>query len=402
MEKYGVNGWAMNSILLKDLKPKQFFSKPLFMDEGFVLLAPETPVDEALIKRLTQWEFREMRTDGESLEEAADESHESMGEASSAATIIPDGAGDKERIERILVFYNEFVAFIEALFTRFVTKTELDYKELSERMKGLCQVISENKRFLLRAQSLVPQHKNYLVSHAARSSVYSIVLGITIKLPLFKLIELGAAAALHEIGMVRLPPQLYMAGRLLSPLEKKSITAHPVLGYNLLKERQVPLSVCLAALEHHERVNGSGYPRGLTGEKISLYSKIIMVACSFDAVTANRPYKEAKDGYSGMVDILRNDGKQYDDTIIRALVYSLSIYPIGTHVMLTSGKSAVVVDVNPDNPRYPVVQILRRPQPGRQGPGHPHQRDERPRPQAPGPGRDREVQDYFRLSPDSG
>jgi HD-GYP domain-containing protein (c-di-GMP phosphodiesterase class II) len=348
----------MNSIALMDLKPKQYFSKPLFLDEGYVLLAPETPVDEGLIRRLTQWEFREARTDGVAMEEAAMEEVPTAPGEEAAAAILPDGAGDKERVDRILTFYSDFTAYMESLYTRFVTKTELDYKELSERMKGLCQVINENKRFLLRAQSIAPQHKNYLVSHAVRSSVYSIVLGITVKLPIFKLIELGTAAALHEIGMVRLPPQLYMAGRLLNPQEKKAITAHPVLGYNLLKEKQVPLAVCLAALEHHERMNGSGYPRSLTGEKISLYSRIIMVACSFDAVTAIRPWKEAKDGYAGMVDILKNEGKQYDDVIIRALVYSLSIYPIGTHVMLTNGKSAVVVDINPENPRYPIVQIL--------------------------------------------
>jgi HD-GYP domain-containing protein (c-di-GMP phosphodiesterase class II) len=349
----------MNSIALKDLKPKTFFSKPLFLDEGFVLLAPETPVDEALIKRLTQWEFRETRTLGEALTEAVTEdAPEGAIEDPGASASLPDGAGDKERVTKILAFYADFTSYMEALYTRFVTKTELDYKSLVERMKGLCQVIAENKRFLLRAQSIAPQHSNYLVSHAVRSSVYSIVLGTAIKLPPFKLIELGAAAALHEIGMVRLPPQLYMAGRPLSPQEKKSITTHPILGYNLLKDRQVPLAVCLAALEHHERMNGTGYPRGLTGEKISLYSKIIMVACSFDAVTANRPFKEAKDGYSGMVDIIKNEGKQYDDLVIRALVYSLSIYPIGTQVMLTSGKTAVVVDVNPDNPRYPIVQLL--------------------------------------------
>jgi HD-GYP domain-containing protein (c-di-GMP phosphodiesterase class II) len=349
----------MNSVALKDLKPKSFFSKPLFLDEGFVLLAPETPVDEGLIKRLTQWEFREMRTAGQILSEAATDEPGAVDETAKASpTAIPDGADDKEHIDGILAFYNDFTVYMEALYTRFVTKTELDYKGLIERMKGLCQVIGEDKRFLLRAQSLAPQHSNYLVSHAVRSSVYSIVLGTTLKLPQFKLIELGAAAALHEIGMVRLPPQLYMAGRALSPQERKSITAHPVLGYNLLKEKQVPLAVCLAALEHHERMNGSGYPRALTGEKISLYSKIIMVACSYDAVTAARPYKEAKDGYSGMVDILKNEGKQYDDLVIRALVYGLSIYPIGTQVLLTSGKRAVVVDVNPDNPRYPIVQVL--------------------------------------------
>jgi HD-GYP domain-containing protein (c-di-GMP phosphodiesterase class II) len=347
----------MNVILLKDLKPKTFFSKPLFLDEGFVLLAPETPVDEGLVKRLTQWEFREMRTEGNEIEKAA-EDEAGSGESASTAAVIPEGADDKEKIASVLAFYADFTAYMESLYTIYVTKTELDYKGLVERMKGLSEMIAENRRFLLRAQSLAPQHSNYLVSHAVRSSVYSIILGSTLKLPSFRLIVLGAAAALHEIGMVRLPPQLYMAGRALSPQEKKSITAHPVLGYNLLKEKQIPLEVCLAALEHHERVNGSGYPRALTGEKISLYSKIIMVACSYDAVTAARPYKEAKDGYSGMVDILKNEGKQYDDLVIRALVYSLSIFPIGTQVMLTSGKKAVVVDINPDNPRYPIVQIL--------------------------------------------
>ena len=58
-----------------------------------------------------------------------------------------------------------------------------------------------------------------------------------------------------------------------------------------------------------------------------------------------------------MVDILKNDGKKYDDTVIKALVYSLSIYPIGSWVLLTSGKKAVVIDVNSDNPRYPIVQV---------------------------------------------
>jgi len=348
----------MNAILLKDLTANLFFSKPLFLDEGFVLLAPETPVDEALIKRLIRWEFRELRSEGVPISPAAKVEDEGKTDEGETAPHFASGAGDKERLDKITAFYADFTAYVESLYTRFVTKTELDYKELTERMKGMLGVVTENRRFILRAQSQIPAQKNYLVSHSVRSSVFSIILGSALKLPPFRLIELGAAAVLHEIGMVRLPPQLYMADRQLSPQERKSITAHPVLGYNLLKERQIPLAVCLAALEHHERLNGSGYPRALTGDKISLYSRIIMVACSYDAVTAVRPWKEAKDGYAGMVDILKNEGKQYDDTVIRALVYSLSIYPIGTYVMLTSGKGALVVDVNPDDPRYPVVQVL--------------------------------------------
>jgi len=346
----------MNAVSLQDLKPNLFFSKPLFLDEGFVLLSPECAVDDGLIKRLTRWEFRETYCDGTMAN--ADGSAAQTTEKAAEAPVFSDGAGDAEKVKSLALFYTDFTQYVESLFTRFVTKTEIDYRDLIQRTRGLYEVATENRSFLLRAQTLVPQHKNYLVSHAVRSAVYSIVLGSTLKLAPFRLIELGAAAVLHEIGMVRLPPQLYMAGRPLSPQERKSITAHPVLGYNLLKERQVPLAVCLAALEHHERLNGSGYPRGLSGDKISLYSRIIMVACSYDAVTAERPYKVAKDGYAGMVDILKNEGKQYDDTVIRALVYSLSIFPIGTRVLLSNDKPAIVVDVNPENPRYPVVQVL--------------------------------------------
>jgi HD-GYP domain-containing protein (c-di-GMP phosphodiesterase class II) len=126
----------------------------------------------------------------------------------------------------------------------------------------------------------------------------------------------------------------------------------------MLKSLDFPLSVCLAALEHHERENATGYPRHLTSEKIGLYSKIIAVACSYEALSSKRPHKEAKDGYTGMLELLKNEGKRYDDTCVKALVVSLSIYPIGLYVLLSNGKKAQVVDVNPENPRFPIVQVF--------------------------------------------
>jgi HD-GYP domain-containing protein (c-di-GMP phosphodiesterase class II) len=116
--------------------------------------------------------------------------------------------------------------------------------------------------------------------------------------------------------------------------------------------------ISVAALEHHERENGSGYPRHLNGDKISLYAKIIAVACSYEALSSKRPHKEAKDGYTGMLELLKNEGKQYDDTVVRALVFSLSIYPIGLYVLLSNNKKGQVVDVNPENPQFPIVQIF--------------------------------------------
>jgi HD-GYP domain-containing protein (c-di-GMP phosphodiesterase class II) len=350
---------GMNAIPFKELVPDTYYSSPVFLDETYILLTPETPVTAALINRLAEWEIRELYSDGylinddaiapDAVEEETDsENH----------PITSQTAGDKENLDKVNIFYEQFLKYVDTVYTRYVTKSEISLKELSDRIKTLCDVILENKRYVLRVLGNASTSSNYLVNHSARSTILAIVLGGHLKLPQHRLIELGVASVLHEIGMVRLPPQLYMAGRKLSDQERKSITAHPILGYNILKEKQFPLSICLAALEHHERMNGSGYPRSLTGDKISLYARIIAVACSYDAVTASRPYKEAREGYAGMVDILKNDGKQYDDVVIKSLVYSLSVYPVGSYVLLTNSRVAQVIDVNPDNPRYPIVLVL--------------------------------------------
>jgi len=356
---------GMKAIPLRDLGSNGFFTASAYIDERYIILTPETPVTQGLVNRLSEWEIRQVYTDGELASDApVAETPEDIaaaiaaeGEAESKP-ISTQADGDRESLDKVSAFYEQFLKYVETVYTRYVTKNDIVLKELSDRVKNFCDMITENRRYVLRIMSRVTPSSNYLVNHSVRSTVLAVVLGTQIKLPPHRLIELGVAAVLHEIGMVRLPPQLYMADRPLTQVEFKSITAHPILGYNILKEKQFPLAVCLAALEHHERMNGSGYPRALTGDKISVYAKIIAVACSYDAVTASRPYREAREGYEGMVDLLKNEGKKYDDLVIKALVYAMSIFPIGSYVLLTNGRAGQVVDVNPENPRYPVILVL--------------------------------------------
>ena len=158
--------------------------------------------------------------------------------------------------------------------------------------------------------------------------------------------------------MLKLPPQIYAVNKPLSLADRNSIYTHPILSYNILKNYNFPLSIQLGALEHHEKQNGTGYPRKLTGEKISLYAKIIAVACSFEAITAPRLLKVQQSSYEAMVELLKNNGLQFDENVIKALLFAVSLYPIGAYVFLHNGKIGQVVDVNPLNPKLPIVQIL--------------------------------------------
>jgi len=347
MKKYGT----------KNIVPENFFSEPVYLDKHFILTAPEMPFTSKMIRALQEWEFMEVYCAGEPMVNYVAKGTEpsESGELSATSTL-----SDADKILRAEEFYADFIKFVDNLFVHAAIRNELSFNTVAEKIKAACDIIKEDRRFLLRVQknNLSSPNDNYLGSHAVKSTIISLIIGLYLKLPAHRLIELGVAALLHEIGMIKLPPQIYLSRRPLLPQEQKAILTHPILSYNLLKSFDFPLTVTLAALEHHERENGTGYPRKLPGVRISLYAKIIAVACSYEALSAQRPHKEAKDGYTGMLELLKNEGKQYDDTVVRALVFSLSIYPIGLYVMLSSGKKGQVVDVNPENPRFPIVQVF--------------------------------------------
>lgn len=391
----------MNSFNIEGLKSGTFFTSDVMLDKTFLLLTNSIPLSEGMIKALQDWDFKQVFSDGtlsssaiatnisqnttdidiEELENSvnspksnvatekfsAEELNAAKKALENAETIDIDDIGNEPKIDteasRLSVvtnIYNDYLNYISYVYTRYATHKELNYEELSSKVKDLCVFIKENRRFVLRIlqSTQEPKAKEFLVSHSMRSTVYAITIGMQLRLPLSNLVELGVSCIVHEIGMIRLPPQLYMTERALNASDKKMIFTHPIISYNILQEFEFPLKVCLGALEHHERENGTGYPNHLPSEKISIYAKIIAVACSFEAITAPRHYKNAQSSYEAMVDMLKNNKQFYDENVIKALLYSLSLFPIGGYVYLSNGKIAQVVDVNPENPKNPVVQLV--------------------------------------------
>jgi len=368
----------VNTFNVMEIPEGYFFTEDAFLDKKFLLVTPGVPVTSQLSRALREWDFLRIYSEGELSEQPVIKSPNAPGEdkkedagaqqkagkqdkdeAQTDAIDLTQPLSDDTRFALVEKTYQEYQDFIAEVYTRYATRKELQLQSISDKVKEICDFIKSNKRFVLRIQpSQENRDKNYLVVHAMRSTIFAIVIGLQLKFPIHKLIELGVAAILHEIGMIRLPPQLYMGNKTLSQPEKNAILTHPVISYNILREFSFPLNICLGVLEHHERENGEGYPRKLTKEKISIYAKIIAVACSYEAVTAARPYKEARDAYTGIIDIMKNQGRQYDETIIRALLFSLSLYPIGLYVLLSNNKIGQVIDVNPENPRYPIVQLV--------------------------------------------
>ncbi len=378
----------MNSFNIADLKEGIYFSSDVMLDKNFILMNSMTPLSDTLIEALIDWNFKQIFSTGNitvqetadgkvtdtlSLAGASNWSEEIKAEIQTPVltqdiqSIIESVAAEKEntremeaeRLRLVEKVYVQYIDYINAVYTRFATHKELDFKALSKNIQDMCVFIKENDRYILRIiQTMPSRDKNFIVMHSLRSTVIAIAVGLQLKLSLSKLTELGMSCMMHEIGLLRLSPQLYMTDKPLTISEKKALLSHPIVAYDILKSYNFPLSICLGALEHHERENGSGYPQKEDGSKISLYAKIIAVACSYETMTSSRQYRESQNGNAAMIELLKNSGTQYDEAVIKALLYSVSLFPLGTYVYLSDGKIGMSVDVNPLDPKNPIIELI--------------------------------------------
>lgn len=379
----------MSEILkTEDLQENASFKSDLMIDEKFVLLPEGADLPAYFIKQLKEWNFSELQYKGDKIKPLKDimpppkpsstptatiPSSVTAATSSSATSPTPTSQSqvqkpvpnikidntDRNRLEAVQKTYLDFMKQINSTYVRFATHRDLEYEKVSAISKELCLFVRDNKRYVLRiSPSAESRSKDFIVVHSMRSTVLAITIALEMRMDLEKIVELGVTCILHEIGMIKLPPHFYMTDKVLSPAEKGEISKHPIYSYDILKNYNFPAMTQLGVLEHHEKENGQGYPRHVSGDKISVYAKIISVACSFEAITAPRTYKTERTTFDAMVEMLKNPNNQYDATVIKALLFSLSIYPIGAYVYLSSGKIAVVTDVNPENPKNPVVQLV--------------------------------------------
>ena len=364
----------METINIGALRQGITYTSDLMIDNAFLLLPKTAEMTEDLIKALRQWGFEDILVDGsislgggigvnKEEEPEEEESKEKIGDNLKKA--IEDskntavGNSDQARMELVHSVYEEYVNYIESVFTHYATHKEIDQEELSDTVKELCIFIKEHRRYILRVNATIEsQNRNFLIIHTMRTTVLCLAIALQLHLPLSKMIELGVTSILHEIGMLRLPPQLYMTSKKLSVREKAQISKHTLLGYTIIKDLNFGLSIQLGVLEHHEKENGTGYPRRLTGDKISSNAKIIAVACTYEAISSPRSYKDEKSTFDALLEMLQNKEHVYDGSVIKALLYTVSLYPIGTFVYLSNRKVAEVIDTNPDNPKTPIVQLL--------------------------------------------
>lgn len=204
-------------------------------------------------------------------------------------------------------------------------------------------------------------HQDSISQHSLQMSLLGMAIGVEMRLNAENVRTLGIAALVHDWGMVRVPESIRSANRILTTSEFIEIKKHPVYALDLLERvTGMPRFVPLVAYQVHERPNGSGYPRGRTSSTIHPFAKILNVADSYVALTSPRPYRPALMPYAAMELLLKQARKKIvDPDVVRALLHVVSLFPIGSAVVLTDGSIARVIRRNGNNYTAPIVQVIR-------------------------------------------
>lgn len=167
--------------------------------------------------------------------------------------------------------------------------------------------------------------------------------------------QIGVSGLLHDLGKCDIPNEVLNKPGRLTDEEFGIIKKHPVYGYNILKDKKdIPNEVLLGVLQHHEKIDGSGYPMGVKMDKMGIYAQILAVADIYDALVTERPYKK---GFSprDAVEMIMSMTRELDVKAIRLLLNSVILYPVGSEVLLSNGEKGKVVENSLDYPTRPTV-----------------------------------------------
>jgi len=267
----------------------------------------------------------------------------------------------KEEHPRATAALNTLLHDITDIFDKAAESGKLDAIRLKTSADPIVGSISRNPDACLWLGRL-KQHDEYSYQHSLSVAIWAVALGRQIGLHKRDLRSLAIGAMLMDVGKLLVDPDLLQANRALTEEETREMRHHVAHGVHLVKKSGIVNQDVLDMVAfHHERHDGSGYPRGLKGDQIPPFARIAGIVDTYDAITSQRSYAEARAPADAIKALYQERDKHFQAELVEALIQAIGIYPAGTIVELTSGEVGIVVAESRNRRLLPkVILVLNR------------------------------------------
>ena len=265
----------------------------------------------------------------------------------------------RTRLEEVSGEYDRAAEFMRARLAEARVGRPLDADAVKRSVRSLLRALDHDADAMV-ASVMGPCARDYLPCHSVNVAVLSLNIGLAIGWSESKLLELGVAALLHDVGMAQLPRNVVSKEGKLTMRELALVRQHPEKGAEFLARTEgISEGAARAVAEEHERVDGKGYPKGLEGGSIHEYARIVAVVDTYEALTHRRIYRKPYVPYEALRMLVEAGRSMLDPEIVKVLVEELSLYPLGSLVKLNTDEMARVVHANKGSIMRPVVEVVR-------------------------------------------
>lgn len=252
--------------------------------------------------------------------------------------------------------YSNLIQSMENLFQAAKVQQRIQVEPTERLLRDLAEVCAQESNFLHLIINLRTMDE-YTFQHSVGVGLLSMQIGEWMGLSQHECWELLIGGTLHDIGKCMIDRAILNKPSRLTLEEYEIVKHHPRYGYDILRNSGVAESIAVAALEHHERSDGSGYPLGLQHDQITRNGRIVAVADVFNAMTSRRVYKDALSYYRVLDEVQDNAFGALDPAVVALFVRKMTSYFVGNEVVLNDGTSGTVVLVPNDRPTRPLVRI---------------------------------------------
>lgn len=253
--------------------------------------------------------------------------------------------------------YEDIIGSTQKLILDIFVENEVNCNKIIEVTNNIYNTVFEAE-YIMKYMSDLKDVDEYTFIHSVNVAFYSMLIGRWMKMSEDEMKVLIQAGVLHDIGKMKVDNNILNKPGRLTYDEFEEMKKHTIYGYNIIKEKSyIDDNIKKTILSHHERMDGSGYPYGLSGDNINLYARIIAIADTYDAMTSNRVYKKKVTPFKSFNMFLTEGLSIYDIKILNIFLNNISTYYIGSNVILSNGEKGKVVYIPPNDILSPIVKV---------------------------------------------